>query len=75
MSSDASDELKSKAVKVLLGFGLARGSLPNLLLVTEILLSKEPTFPLPLSEELKLLGNEIPDLYLSIPQLKDRLGH
>jgi hypothetical protein len=66
-SSDVDKTMKSKAIKILLGFGLARGSLSNLLLVTDILLGRDPTFDIPISDELKLLGNEIPDLKLSYP--------
>ena len=74
-SPDVDDQMKSKAVKILLGFGLARGSLPNLLLVTEIMLGKSPKFELPLSDELKLLGNELPALELSSPDLLKRFKY
>ena len=72
-SPDVDEQMKSKAVKILLGFGLARGSFPNLLLVTDILLNKSPKFDLPLSEELKLLGNENPDLLLDTPSTSENI--
>ena len=71
-SPDVDDHMKSKAVKILLGFGLSRGSLPNLLLVTDILLNRTPTFELPLSDELKLLGTEVPDLVLTAPNAENK---
>lgn len=50
-----SDDMKTKALKVLFGLGLVRGSLPNILLVVDVLLLRNPSFaikvqptPLPL---------------------------
>lgn len=39
-----SDDMKTKALKVLFGLGLVRGSLPNILLVVDVLLLRKPSF-------------------------------
>lgn len=39
-----SDDMKTKALKVLFGLGLVRGSLPNILLVVDVLLLRNPSF-------------------------------
>ena len=71
---DISGDMKSKALKVLLGLGLVRGSLPNILLVTKILMFSNPQYEVRVGQELKQLATSVPDVRLSGTAAPCQLG-